>query len=135
MTMSSNRTIPNSSSVKFTFRNSEHINDAESDLGDLTVIAESSIPTGKTYLVYTLYGFLKMYKHTTGLPFEWVPDSPDLSSIGDQILRSLITSGQATHPVDVDAFNHTRQLMLKSVDLIPSRKKGCLAYSATARRP
>ena len=46
--------------VKFRFRNIGPVKDAELDLGDLTIIAGRN-NTGKTYLVYTLYGFLKMW--------------------------------------------------------------------------
>ena len=47
--------------VKFRFRNIGPVRDAELELGDLTVIAGRN-NTGKTYIVYTLYGFLKMAK-------------------------------------------------------------------------
>ncbi|MDE0285754.1 MAG: AAA family ATPase [Gammaproteobacteria bacterium] len=44
--------------VKATFKNTGPIKSAELELGDLTIIAGQN-NTGKTYLVYTLYGFLK----------------------------------------------------------------------------
>ena len=49
-----------SPSVKFRFTNIGPIQDAQLELGDLTIIAGRN-NTGKTYLVYTLYGFLKMW--------------------------------------------------------------------------
>ena len=45
----------------FRFRNIGPVKDAELELGDLTIIAGRN-NTGKTYVVYTLYGFLKMWK-------------------------------------------------------------------------
>ncbi len=44
--------------MKATFKNIGPIKDAELELGDLTIIAGEN-NTGKTYLAYTLYGFLK----------------------------------------------------------------------------
>lgn len=99
-------------SLKFAFSNIGPIREAELELGELTVIAGRN-NTGKTYLVYTLYGFLKMSKQNTRLPFDFVSNATDISSIADQLLRSLITSGQARHPVDVDSFNKNRQLMIE----------------------
>lgn len=49
-----------SPSVKFLFTDIGPVNHAELELGDLTIIAGCN-NTGKTYLVYTLYGFLKMW--------------------------------------------------------------------------
>ena len=44
--------------MKFRFKNIGPIKEAELELGDLTIIAGHN-NTGKTYMVYTLYGFLK----------------------------------------------------------------------------
>ena len=46
--------------LKFHFSNVGPVDDAKLELGDLTVIAGRN-NTGKTYLVYTLYGFLREY--------------------------------------------------------------------------
>ena len=47
--------------IKARFQNIGPIKDAELELGDLTIIAGQN-NTGKTYLVYTLYGFLDFWK-------------------------------------------------------------------------
>ncbi len=47
--------------VKFIFKKIGPIKEAEMELGDITIIAGRN-NTGKTYLVYTLYGFLKQWK-------------------------------------------------------------------------
>ena len=47
--------------AKFRFRNIGPVRDAELELGDFTIIAGRN-NTGKTYIAYTLYGFLKMYR-------------------------------------------------------------------------
>ncbi len=46
--------------MKFVFKNLGPIDKAELELGDLTIIAGRN-NTGKTYVAYTLYGFLKMW--------------------------------------------------------------------------
>ena len=45
----------------YRFKNLGPVVDASLELGDLTIIAGHN-NTGKTYLAYTLYGFLKMWK-------------------------------------------------------------------------
>jgi len=44
--------------MKFTFKNIRYIDDGEVTLGNLTVICGPN-NVGKTYLSYTIYGFLK----------------------------------------------------------------------------
>ena len=47
--------------MKFRFKNLGQIKEAALELGDLTVIAGRN-NTGKTYLAYALYGFLKRWE-------------------------------------------------------------------------
>ena len=47
--------------LRFRFRNIGPVKDAELELGDLTILAGRN-NTGKTYLAYTLYGFLKKWR-------------------------------------------------------------------------
>ena len=56
--------------IKATFKNIGPIKDAELELGDLTIIAGQN-NTGKTYLVYTLYGFLDFLKRRNFPYFEF----------------------------------------------------------------
>lgn len=51
--------------VTFTFRNIGPIKKADLELGDLTIIAGRN-NTGKTYVAYTLYGFLKTWETWPG---------------------------------------------------------------------
>ena len=46
---------------RFRFRNIGPVKDAELELGDLTILAGKN-NTGKTYIAYTLYGFLKKWQ-------------------------------------------------------------------------
>ena len=47
--------------IRFRFKNIGPVRKADLELGDLTVIAGRN-NTGKTYIAYALYGFLKMWK-------------------------------------------------------------------------
>ena len=51
--------------MKFIFKNLGPINEAELELGDLTIIAGRN-NTGKTYVAYALYGFLKAWSVRIG---------------------------------------------------------------------
>ena len=51
--------------LTFTFKNIGPIQDAELELGDLTIVAGRN-NTGKTYLAYTLYGFLTTWEDWPG---------------------------------------------------------------------
>ena len=46
--------------MKFVFKKLGPIKEAELELGDLTIIAGRN-NTGKTYVAYTLYGFLRSW--------------------------------------------------------------------------
>ena len=87
--------------VAFRFRNIGPVKDADLELGDLTIIAGRN-NTGKTYLVYTLYGFLKMWNawpaanralRRVESPSD---DGPDLPQVFEQLLRE----GSASFPLD-----------------------------------
>ncbi len=75
----------------FRFKNIGPVKDAELELGDLTIIAGRN-NTGKTYVVYTLYGFLKMLNSSNFHLFlmdKRFPDAqfPDLRSIAEKLLQ------------------------------------------------
>ena len=94
-------------STKFRFRDIGPIKNAEFELGDLTIIAGRN-NTGKTYLVYTLYGLLKLWsrrfdlersvhgKDATNAHF------PDFAGVSDDLLRE----GRHSFPVRKE-FTHS----------------------------
>ena len=100
--------------VTFRFQNIGPVKDANLELGDLTVIAGRN-NTGKTYIVYTLYGFLKMW--------EGWPDAdefmmrqrddrfPDISAI----TRDVHRNGQATIPLDSETLNKQRISLIQEI--------------------
>ena len=104
--------------VKFRFRNIGPVKDAELELGNLTVIAGRN-NTGKTYIVYTLYGFLKMWKRFSQwfvLPDEKRPDvefpsRQDWKRFG----RQLAESGRCTFPLDDKAFDLQQKAIIRLV--------------------
>ena len=107
--------------LTFTFKNVGPIDTAELELGDLTIIAGRN-NTGKTYLVYTLYGFLKTWE-------SWLPSSPQLPGTKprasdtsrapgqyptfEQISEQVAENGHAEFSVDSGALNRERTEAMK----------------------
>ena len=82
--------------MKATFQNIGPIKEAELELGDLTIIAGQN-NTGKTYLVYTLYGFLRVF-HDALLLFllrDYGDDIPFFSKI-EHIASQVVKIGKAS---------------------------------------
>ena len=73
-----------STPVTFRFKNIGPVKEADMELGDLTIIAGRN-NTGKTYLAYTLYGFLKTWREWADIRF-----SIHRSVVDAQILMSLV---------------------------------------------
>jgi hypothetical protein len=101
--------------LTFTFKNIGPIKDAELELGDLTVIAGRN-NTGKTYLVYTLYGFLTTWEDWPGPSLRSAKlraaersrraeRYPAFEQISDQVAEN----GQAEVLCDRDALNRERK--------------------------
>lgn len=91
------------------------------ELGDLTIIAGRN-NTGKTYLAYTLYGFLKMWKAWAGIDtFSHLNDSPvershpvdapDLPRISEQLRRD----GSASFRIDKNTLKKQRTSLLRTL--------------------
>ena len=110
----------NRTPVTFTFANVGPITNAKLELGDLTVIAGRN-NTGKTYLVYTLYGFLKMWDSWPGLT-KFLPrarkspvaDANRQHTIFGQILKQLKDQGNATVAFDREVLNAERTELMGS---------------------
>ena len=99
--------------VKFRFRNIGPVKDAELELGNLTVIAGRN-NTGKTYIVYTLYGFLKMsrtFPEWFFLQQEKQPEAefPNWHHVAEQ----LAESGRYTFSLDDKELDRQRKWMTK----------------------
>ena len=99
--------------VKFRFRNIGPVQDAELELGDVTVIAGRN-NTGKTYIVYTLYGFLKMsrtFPEWFFLKQEKQPEAefPNWHHVAEQ----LAESGRYTFSLDDKELDRQRKWVTK----------------------
>ena len=89
--------------MKFRFKNIGPIEKAELELGDLTIIAGHN-NTGKTYLVYTLYGFLKGFRELllgkAGSRFIKSHFEEMVSLSTDELVSTLIAEGQVEWQVE-----------------------------------
>ncbi len=100
----------------FRFKNIGPVKDAEVELGDFTIIAGRN-NTGKTYLVYTLYGFLKMWKSwldtdaLLALITDDCVDFPDMHWITDKVNRE----GRARFPLDRKQFRRQQRTVIQEL--------------------
>lgn len=110
-----------SGTPKFRFRNIGPVKEAEFELGDLTLIAGGN-NTGKTYLVYTLYGFLKGWRG-------W-PEAIGFLAGGDgatqadpmaqalnigTLIQKVMEEGQAKHTVDRKTLGNERKAVMRAL--------------------
>ena len=106
--------------VKFRFEHVGPVAEAELDLGDLTIIAGRN-NTGKTYLVYTLYGFLKTWKNWSGPSpaapeqAEARPGATDRYSTFEKITRSIRKGGEARITVERRMLGQERNKVMESL--------------------
>ena len=99
--------------LKFRFRNIGPVKDADLELGDLTVIAGRN-NTGKTYIVYTLYGFLRMSRNFPNWFFLREENQPEAKFPNwDHVAEQLAESGTYTFPLDHEELDAQRKWMTK----------------------
>ena len=100
--------------VTFRIQNIGPVKDAKLELGDLTIIAGRN-NTGKTYIVYTLYGFLKMW---SGFPPWLVTEDPNKlpKESGfpnwNQVGRQLAEGGHVTFALDKIMLDRQRRWVI-----------------------
>jgi len=100
--------------MKFHFENIGPINKADLELGDLTIIAGRN-NTGKTYLVYTLYGFLKGWRdEVTEYLMECRRErkAPFRAVDVEQVGKRLKEDGQCTYQITPDAISKERNSVI-----------------------
>ena len=96
--------------VAFRFSNIGPVKDATLDLGRLTVIAGRN-NTGKTYIAYSLYGFLKTWGGSEVDPRHRVKGWRFFGDLVEEISTMLRDSGRAEIPVPPsDIVDHRRSL-------------------------
>ncbi len=91
-----------STPVTFRFKNIGPIKEADMELGDLTIIAGRN-NTGKTYLAYTLYGFLKTWRDLAAS----VPDD------FDNLVKTVIKTGHVKQSIDRESLNSKQEAMIQ----------------------
>ena len=118
--------------MKFAFKNLGPIDKAELELGDLTIIAGRN-NTGKTYVAYTLYGFLKTWSGWPRLrefldKLSQQPLSSDTASRPPNMARlakTVMEEGQVKWSVDQETLNLDRSLIMR--EMAQDFSKGALA--------
>ena len=106
--------------MKFEFKKIGPVKKAELELGDFTLIAGRN-NTGKTYLVYTLYGFLKMWKEMLYIEFSYMDEDNELITenvLGieiEELAASVLEEGQANHNIDRATFNQARAKIIHAL--------------------
>ncbi len=114
--------------IEFRFRNIGPVEDAALELGDLTVIAGRN-NTGKTYIVYSLYGFLKMWEGFLESRIgrleadlfsrkQTQAQFPDFESIAEDMIRE----GRAEFPLDEETLHRQRRILIQAVARIFSKQ-------------
>ena len=99
--------------LTFTFKNIGPIEKADLELGDLTIVAGRN-NTGKTYLTYTLYGFLKTWDTWPGaIPWPFGGHDAGPPTIFEQIFKQVEEQGHAAVTVNRDALSRQRQEILR----------------------
>ena len=106
--------------VKFRFEHIGPVAEAELELGDLTIVAGRN-NTGKTYLVYTLYGFLKTWINWPG-PAPSVPEQTEARSgaaerysIFEKLIGSIREGGEARIAVERRMLGQERSKIMESL--------------------
>lgn len=107
---------PKRASVTFSFRNIGPVKKADLELGDLTIIAGRN-NTGKSYLVYTLYGFLKMWNDWPDVRRSLARRRKPRAEIPDmaEIVDRLIHEGKVTISAGSDSLERQRRTLLEQL--------------------
>ena len=93
--------------MKFIFKNLGPIHEAELELGDLTIIAGRN-NTGKTYVAYTLYGFLRAWSLGRLLP-------PGAEKGMEELAKTVVENDRAISPMNQEMINEIRRELAPKV--------------------
>ena len=98
----------------FRFRNIGPVKDAELELGDLTVIAGRN-NTGKTYIAYTLYAFLKMYEEWPELIEDADSDSATAHFVKELLANKMRKIAQTEQTVNRETRQEMRTTLMSEL--------------------
>ena len=101
------------SPVTYRFSNVGPVIEASLNLGRLTVIAGRN-NTGKTYVVYSLYGFLKQWKDLF-VGEQFLAAVPDAKRDCEAIHNGIRRSGLATVPTSSSTIHKRRQIIAQEI--------------------
>lgn len=117
--------------MKFRFRHLGPIREAEIEFGDLTILAGRN-NTGKTYLAYALYGFLKSWRAWPQADSLLATDSP--IEVDRRALRAmaarLAQTGEARWSVDRATLGRDRDSVIAAVAQDFSKEHLASVFSA-----
>ena len=105
--------------AKFVFKEIGPIKKAEMELGDITIIAGRN-NTGKTYLVYTLYGFLK----------QWNRQMWNISPEIKKIVEEMIEKGRFKRTVDRETLDQERKKIIRGLTRFFSKRNLADVFSS-----
>lgn len=116
--------------MKFHFKNIGPINEAELELGDLTIVAGQN-NTGKTYLVYTLYGLSKWVTKSDSEAYLWEKELGSALSIEiKEVATKLIEEGLYKQKLSLDELNKDQQKVVSILGRIFSESGIAEVFSA-----
>ena len=120
----------NDSRPKFLFKNLGPIKEAELELGDLTIIAGRN-NTGKTYIAYALYGFLKRW------PFPSLMTRPSLTILPfhqliEQFMEGSPEAEMLKMPIDQKALQRHRTDFVERIAQYYSKEELHKEFNADA---
>ncbi|MDE0105261.1 MAG: AAA family ATPase [Bryobacterales bacterium] len=101
------------SPITYRFSNVGPVREASLNLGQLTVIAGRN-NTGKTYVVYSLYGFLKQWKDLFSGD-QFLAAVPDAKSDCEAIHDGICRTGRATVPTSTSTILKRRQIVADKI--------------------
>lgn len=110
--------------MKFAFKNLGPIHEAELELGNLTIIAGRN-NTGKTYVAYTLYGFLKMW---------WLGrfHPPEVEKGMEEMAKTVMQKGRARLPMNQEAIKKIRREMTPKAAQVFSKESLPEVFSSSS---
>lgn len=108
--------------MKFRFKKIGPVKDAQLELGDFTLIAGRN-NTGKSYMVYALYGFLKTWEEELLMSSRLLHRSHPVARNGEQtqsfnfetIAKELLADGQASRSVDRKVLKQDREILMNNL--------------------
>ena len=99
--------------MKFRFKNLGPIKQADLELGDLTIIAGRN-NTGKTYLAYALYGFLKRWQWSSATVLDILPEDGTEEDISSSAFAAVY-EGYTTSSMDHCELEKRRSIMARAM--------------------